>query len=190
MVKSHLTGSAAGIVERFVPRDGGVGAQHSKAKLKPSADIINSGPLGTTAADSATDRQQTGFWSLLVSSLMEGLAFYGASVHSMGFFPPEPFPEEPPHPAPRDIAVHRWRGPIRIISSKGPRDAASTRFDRDVNRASPAKVKPGSENGSKQEREIQKAAAALGRLDDLTLLSLGIPHRSYIEQTVRFCHDC
>lgn len=189
MVKSHLTGSAAGTVERFVPRDGGVSAKHSKAKLKPSTEIINSRPLGAPA-DSATGRQQTGFWSLLVSSLMEGLAFYGASVHSIGFFPPDPHPEEPPHPAPKDIAVHRWRGPIRIISSKRQRDATSTGFDRGVDRASRTGRKPGSEGGSKQEREIQKAAAALGRLDDVTLLSLGIPHRSYIEQTVRFCHDC
>ena len=40
------------------------------------------------------------------------------------------------------------------------------------------------------EREIEKAVAALAKLDDRTLRDLGIPHRSYIEQTVRYCHDC
>jgi len=42
----------------------------------------------------------------------------------------------------------------------------------------------------KREREIRKAVAALERLDDRTLLGLGIRHRSHIEQTVRYCHDC
>jgi hypothetical protein len=42
----------------------------------------------------------------------------------------------------------------------------------------------------KREREIGKAVAALERLDDRTLLGLGICHRSHIELTVRYCHDC
>jgi hypothetical protein len=40
------------------------------------------------------------------------------------------------------------------------------------------------------ERKIEKAVAALAKLDDRTLRGLGIPHRSYIERTVRYCHDC
>ena len=46
------------------------------------------------------------------------------------------------------------------------------------------------ESSSKREREIRKAVAALERLDDRTLHGLGIRHRSHIEQTVRYCHDC
>lgn len=142
-----------------------------------------------SSCDGRRDRNgpsATGFWSLLISSLIEGLALYGASVHSMGFFPPPP--DEPLSSAPRDIAVRRWRGPIRVVSSTGPQDAASTRVDRDVARL--AQVDPRSASEGRREREIQKAAAALARFDDRTLLGLGIPHRSYIEQTVRFCHDC
>jgi hypothetical protein len=41
-----------------------------------------------------------------------------------------------------------------------------------------------------REREIRKAVTALERLDDGTLHGLGIRHRSHIEPTVRFCHDC
>jgi hypothetical protein len=41
-----------------------------------------------------------------------------------------------------------------------------------------------------RERQIQQAIAALARLDDRTLLGLGISHRSHIEWTVRYCHDC
>ena len=38
--------------------------------------------------------------------------------------------------------------------------------------------------------QIQKAVAALAELDDGTLRDLGIPDRSHIESTVRYCHDC
>lgn len=41
-----------------------------------------------------------------------------------------------------------------------------------------------------RERSIERAVAALARLDDRTLLALGISHRSHIEWTVRYCHDC
>jgi uncharacterized protein YjiS (DUF1127 family) len=42
----------------------------------------------------------------------------------------------------------------------------------------------------RRERAIKKSVAALASLDDLTLYDMGIPHRSQIEQTVRYCHDC
>jgi len=41
-----------------------------------------------------------------------------------------------------------------------------------------------------REQQIERAIAALARLDDRTLLALGISHRSHIEWTVRYCHDC
>jgi len=195
MLENLLPGSATGVVKRYgAPRgeslrDGSLGAGRSRPMRQPDSENVKPLPRVTTAA-SATDRQQAGFWSLLISSLMEGLALYGASVHSVMLFPAEPHPGEEQSPAPRDIAVRRWRGPIRVISSTAPRDTASTRFDRDTDRVMPAGFTAASANPSMREREIQKAAAALARLDDWTLLNLGIPHRSYIEQTVRYCHDC
>jgi uncharacterized protein YjiS (DUF1127 family) len=42
----------------------------------------------------------------------------------------------------------------------------------------------------RREREIRRAVAALAELDDRTLRDIGIPHRSHIEQVVRYCHDC
>jgi uncharacterized protein YjiS (DUF1127 family) len=42
----------------------------------------------------------------------------------------------------------------------------------------------------KNEREIQETTRALARLDDHTLRDLGIPDRSQIEFTVRFCREC
>ena len=41
-----------------------------------------------------------------------------------------------------------------------------------------------------REQQIERAIAALAKLDDGTLLALGISHRSHIEWTVRYCHDC
>ncbi len=41
-----------------------------------------------------------------------------------------------------------------------------------------------------REQKIERAIAALAKLDDRTLLGLGISHRSHIEWTVRYCHDC
>ena len=41
-----------------------------------------------------------------------------------------------------------------------------------------------------REREIRKAAATLAELDDRTLRDIGIPHRSEIEEVVRYCRDC
>ena len=41
-----------------------------------------------------------------------------------------------------------------------------------------------------REQKIAQAIAALEKLDDLTLLGLGIFHRAHIEWTVRYCHDC
>jgi uncharacterized protein YjiS (DUF1127 family) len=44
--------------------------------------------------------------------------------------------------------------------------------------------------GHEFEREIKKAVTALAEFDDRTLRDMGIPHRSQIEQVVRYCRDC
>jgi hypothetical protein len=185
MPENHLPGSATGVVKRYdAVRDGSLRDGRARPMRRPDSENKPLGRVATTA--SAKDRQQAGFWSLLINSLMEGFALYGASVHTVVLFPAEPDPGEEQSPAPRDVAVRRWRGPIQVISST--KGTASTRFDRDADRVMSSGF--ASANRSKREREIQKATAALARLDDRTLLNLGIPHRSYIEQTVRYCHDC
>ena len=47
-----------------------------------------------------------------------------------------------------------------------------------------------SDRGQEFEREIKKAVTALREFDDRTLRDMGIPHRSQIEQVVRYCRDC
>jgi hypothetical protein len=203
MLEKHLPGSATGIVKRYnAPHDrsfgdgslkaGAFGDRGSKLEFmrQPGSEKVTLLPRATTAAAAAdhqkTDRRKTGIWWLLVRSIMDGLAFYGASVHSVGLFPPDLDPRERENPASKDIAGFRWRGPVRVISSKRPQASASTRFDRSVDPA----ISVGYMLPNQREREIRKAVAALAKLDDRTLLDLGIPHRSYVEQTVRYCHDC
>jgi hypothetical protein len=50
----------------------------------------------------------------------------------------------------------------------------------------------GPDQACRREREqrIEQAIAALASFDDHTLRALGIFHRSHIEWTVRYCHDC
>jgi hypothetical protein len=65
-------------------------------------------------------------------------------------------------------------------------------LEREAGRTMPAgyAVASADDGSVEQERKIRKAVAALERLDDGTLLGLGIRHRSHIEPTVRYCHDC
>jgi uncharacterized protein YjiS (DUF1127 family) len=42
----------------------------------------------------------------------------------------------------------------------------------------------------RNEREIKRAVRALTQFEDQTLRDMGIPERSQIELTVRFCRDC
>ncbi len=42
----------------------------------------------------------------------------------------------------------------------------------------------------RNEREVNRAVAALMKLDDQTLRDIGIPNRSQIKQIVRYCRDC
>lgn len=42
----------------------------------------------------------------------------------------------------------------------------------------------------KNELEVRRATRALAEFDDRTLRNFGIPDRSQIEFTVRFCREC
>ena len=42
----------------------------------------------------------------------------------------------------------------------------------------------------RREQQIRNAVGELAELDDRTLRDIGIPHRSQIDQAVRYCRDC
>jgi hypothetical protein len=129
--------------------------------------------------------RETTFWSAVVAYLIESFALYAASVHPAALYPDpvEPRPRER-NIQPRQVSARERRGHLRLVSrttsSAGPEPETTPR--------PPAGYATGLVGDS--EREIERAVAALAKLDDRTLRELGIPHRSQIERAVRYCHDC
>jgi uncharacterized protein YjiS (DUF1127 family) len=131
------------------------------------------------------DVRETTFWSAVVDYLIESFALYAASIHPAALYPAEPRPDERNILQPSEVFRRERRGLLKLVSttsSAGPEPATiPTRS---------AENAIGFDGDRQREREIERAVAALAELDDRTLRELGIPHRSQIEQTVRYCHDC
>jgi uncharacterized protein YjiS (DUF1127 family) len=129
--------------------------------------------------------RETTFWSAVVAYLIESFALYAASMHPVALYPAEPRPGERNIQQPRQATWRERRGRLRLVStttSAGPEPETSP---------TPAAENAIGFGGDRErEREVERAVAALAELDDRTLRELGIPHRSQIEQTVRYCHDC
>jgi len=91
-------------------------------------------------------------------------------------------------------ANHLWEQPMLAKHLSGSANTAPYGARRrDIgsdDRRTPAGRDVAERGWRKREQAIEKAVAALAKLDDQTLRDFGIPHRSYIEQTVRYCHDC
>lgn len=188
--------------------------------LTPRPTLLKSSPRHISSnvvdPDRHVDRPTTDFWSTTFTSLMEGIILYGAALHPNGSFPSALLRDE--YTAPHPSAVSAQRGFNSIAGRPGvadPRQQHST----DQNAPTEAKVLYVDvgffEGGSvaslgvvrriarqsftfvtglwlrrRREREIKNAVAALAQLDDRTLLDLGIPRRSGVEQAVRYCRDC
>ena len=138
--------------------------------------------------------RKAGFWSSVLDFLIEGFALCAASSHPTIFLPPAPHLEEQEIPTARDISLCKWRGSQHSISplakSVADKSTPCRGSDRDAGQATPDTYAAVDHGWRERELEIEEAIAALSRLDDRTLQMLGIPHRSCIEQTVRYCHDC
>jgi hypothetical protein len=136
------------------------------------------------SSDEADVREKT-FWSAVVDYVIESFALYAASIHPTALYPAEPWPGERNISQPRQATWRERRGHLRLVStttSAGPEPETSP---------TPAAENAIGFGGDREhEREIERAVAALAELDDRTLRELGIPHRSQIERTVRYCHDC
>jgi uncharacterized protein YjiS (DUF1127 family) len=132
------------------------------------------------------DVRETTFWSAVADYLIESFALYAASIHPAALYPAEPRPDERNILQPSEVFRRERRVRLTLVStttsSAGPEPATiPTRS---------AENAIGFDGDRQREREIERAVAALAELDDRTLRELGIPHRSQIEQTVRYCHDC
>jgi hypothetical protein len=90
------------------------------------------------------------------------------------------------------LSRRKQRDPKCLVSQTASRGKASLELQHETSHKTPAGSAVALADGNLREREraIEDAVAALEKFDDQTLRDLGIPHRSHIKQTVRYCHDC
>jgi hypothetical protein len=139
------------------------------------------------SGNEAGDRKAA-FWSSVVDYVIDSFALYASSIHPVALFPVVPQPDQ--RDMPQAGQVFRRRGALTLVSTTASLDTSSLRPEPATSPAPRAGHATGLAGDRQRERQIKKAVAALAELDDQTLHDLGIPHRSHIEQTVRYCHDC
>jgi hypothetical protein len=123
---------------------------------------------------------------------MEGLALCAVSMHPTALFLVEPDPDEQRIPQPDEVSPRERRGRTSQAPRIAGQGAVSLEVAYKTNQAALARdaIAVTDDSSHELERDIEEAVAALAKLDDRTLRDLGIPHRSHIERTVRYCHDC
>ena len=144
------------------------------------------------------DRQKTAPWSPLFTSFIEGFALYGASygcygalLNAIATSSVESCPTEASTPQPEEISPCERRKFISLVSpAASPGTTAPERETCHDWLAKPWRAIASRWAHWRRQREIKRAVAALAELDDRTLRNIGIPHRSQIEQVVRYCRDC
>jgi hypothetical protein len=141
-------------------------------------------------SDNGADAWKPAFWSSVVDYVIESFALCAASIHPVALFPVVPQPDQRDMPQSRQVFAPGRRAFLTVVSTAAGRGPSSPGPEPESGPAPPAGCEIGFAGDSQREREIKKAVAALAELDDRTLRDLGIPHRSHIEQTVRYCHDC
>jgi hypothetical protein len=135
---------------------------------------------------------KTTLWSSVMTYLIESFALFGAAMHPAAVFAVEPARDEGQIPQPPDLYPSERREFTSLISPDATQHAASPELDRRSDHVTPAGyvIAFSDDSSRERERKIKTTVAALAKLDDRTLLDMGIPHRSQIEQVVRYCHDC
>jgi hypothetical protein len=144
-----------------------------------------------------TNQRKTTFRSSALDYLIESLGLYGAAlyraaIHPVALFAVEPARDDEKLSRPRDIYSSERRGVTNLISPAAIQHAASPELDLRSNHVTPAGyvIALSDDSSRERERKIKTTVAALAELDDRTLLDMGVPHRSQIEQVVRYCLDC
>ena len=139
------------------------------------------------------DRPNTGPWPSIFALLTEGFALYAASYGPYGALLNDTAisPAEASARRPEKMSPLERRKFISIVSRSA--SPGVTVPEREISRnwlVRPWRAIASRRAHRRREREIKKAIAALAKLDDGTLRDIGIPHRSQIEQVVRYCRDC
>jgi uncharacterized protein YjiS (DUF1127 family) len=92
-----------------------------------------------------------------------------------------------------DVQSRERRRSLAVVTSSTSPKVTEAGLEEDTNR--PGSTRPWSTVRSRwahwrRKRKIKKVVTVLVELDDRTLRDIGIPHRSQIEQVVRYCFDC
>jgi uncharacterized protein YjiS (DUF1127 family) len=191
--RSDFPGDSGGTVDRNPMQTARVDLTGAKSPTVILA-IPDTFPAVIVARPDTTPRKST-FWSSALDYLIESLGLCGAALHGVAIDPVALF--EPAHDdeklsRPRDIQSSERREVKSLISPAPIRHAPSPEHDRPPNHVTPAGyvIALSSDSPRERERKIKTTVAALAELDDRTLIDMGVPHRSQIEQVVRYCLDC
>jgi hypothetical protein len=151
--------------------------------------VPDTSPAVIVARPDTTQRKTT-FWSSVLDYLIESFGLCGAAMHPVALF--EPARGEETLSRPGDIRSSERREVTSLISPAAIRHAPPPELDRPSNHVTPAGyvIALSTDSPRERERKIKTTVAALAELDDRTLLDMGVPHRSQIEQVVRYCLDC
>jgi hypothetical protein len=202
MVANHFSGTANDLLRRNLPGDTG-GTTDKNTIRKAQFDLAGARsptviiavpdkfPAVIVARPDTNQRKNT-FWSSAVDYLIESFALYGAAIHPVALKAVQPDHDEERIPQPRDIYPSERQGFTDPVLPAATQHASFAELDHVSNHVTPAgHVIALSDHSSRdQERKIKTTVAALAELDDRTLLDMGVPHRSQIEQVVRYCLDC
>jgi uncharacterized protein YjiS (DUF1127 family) len=172
---------------------------HENGAWAPRLDLadVKSPPVIMPTMTRA-EGQKTAPWSSLFTSFIEGFALYGASygcygalLNAIATSSVESCPTEASAPQPEGISLCERREFISLVSPAASPGATAPKRETSHNwLARPWRAITSRWAHWRRQREIKKAVAALTKLDDGTLRDIGIPHRSQIEQVVRYCRDC
>jgi uncharacterized protein YjiS (DUF1127 family) len=174
------------VVRHDLPRQSSGFVSYDRRAVAVEEQPVTSRP----EASATTPPQATGF--ALFWSVLEGFALYGASLHGIVTAPEvaRATEAEPPPAASwreRRTSIALVPAPIAheiSIAVEGDQAARPGRLTAAWRLIANRWAK------WQREREISQAVAALSQFDDRTLRDMGIPHRTLIEQTVRYGRDC
>ena len=166
------------------------------------------------------DHEDATLWSSMFTSFVRAFALHGASycnlLHAIATSPVESCSVQTEM---ERRAVRERRRPLAVISPSASPKPTEIGVEQEANRSqarseaaalaefdgsppfaglpsprhwltSPCSAVASRWTQWRRERQIKKAVTALLALDDRTLRDIGIPHRSEIEQVVRYCFDC
>lgn len=188
MAVNHFSGTANDFLKRNAFPDDLRGTTDQKSMRTARVDLAGAkSPTVTIAIPGKVPAEivappngatsKTTSWSSVITYLTKSFAFFGAAKYPAAVFAVEPARDE---------------GQIPQLPPAATQHTASPEADRRGNHVTSAGyvIDFPDDSSRERERKIKTTVAALAELDDKTLLGMGIPQRSQIEEVVRHCYDC